>query len=73
VEERTAELRTTIEQLEREIEERGQAEKFLSKAIYEIKKLKDQLEAENIYLRQEIKMKHQFGNIIIDNRPDRLY
>jgi PAS domain S-box-containing protein len=64
VEERTAELRTAIEQMEREIEERRQAEKSLSKALSEIKQLKDQLETENIYLRQEIKMKHQFGNII---------
>ncbi len=64
VNERTAELRTAIEQLEREMEERVQAEKSLSKALSEIKKLKDQLETENVFLRQEIKMKHQFGNII---------
>lgn len=64
VEERTAELRTAIQQLEREIEERTRAEKSLSKAFSEIKQLKDQLETENVYLRQEIKMKHRFGNII---------
>jgi formate hydrogenlyase transcriptional activator len=64
VEERTAELRTAIEQLEREIEERVQAEKSLSEALSEIRQLKDRLETENIYLRHEIKMKHQFGNII---------
>jgi PAS domain S-box-containing protein len=64
IEERTAELKKAVGQMEREIEERIQAEKSLSKALSEIRDLKDQLEAENIYLRQEIKMKHQFGNII---------
>ena len=33
-------------------------------ALSEIKTMKDQLEAENIYFRQENKMKHQFDNII---------
>ncbi|RPJ16044.1 MAG: PAS domain S-box protein [Desulfobacteraceae bacterium] len=64
IEERTAELKKAVGQMEQEIEERSQAEKSLSKALSEIKNLKDQFEAENIYLRQEIKMKHQFGNII---------
>ena len=64
VNERTAELRTAVENLKREMEERVQAEKSLSKALSEIKSLKDQLETENVFLRQEIKMKHQFGNII---------
>jgi PAS domain S-box-containing protein len=64
VEERTVELRTANEQLEREIEERQQAEASLSQAFSEIKTLKDRLEAENIYLRQEIAMKHQFADII---------
>ncbi len=43
VEERTAELRT---------------------ALSEINTLKEQLEAENIYFRQEIKMRHQFDHIL---------
>ncbi len=64
VEERTVELRTSNEQLEREIEERQQAEASLTQAFSEIKTLKDRLEAENIYLRQEIAMKHQFADII---------
>jgi PAS domain S-box-containing protein len=64
VEERTAELRVAIEQMEREIEERVHTEKSLSEALSEIKILKDQLETENIFLRQEIKTKHQYGNII---------
>ncbi|MBU0543990.1 MAG: sigma 54-interacting transcriptional regulator [Proteobacteria bacterium] len=64
VEKRTTELRATIEKLELEVKERRRVEKSLDKALSEIKILKDQLETENIFLRQEIKMKHQFGNII---------
>jgi formate hydrogenlyase transcriptional activator len=36
----------------------------LETALSEIKTLKDRLEAENVYLRQEIAMKHQFAAII---------
>jgi formate hydrogenlyase transcriptional activator len=36
----------------------------LRTALSEVKTLKDQLEAENIYFRQEIKMRHQFGHIL---------
>jgi transcriptional regulator with GAF, ATPase, and Fis domain len=36
----------------------------LNTALSEIKTIKDQLEVENIYFRQENKMKHQFENII---------
>ena len=64
VEERTVELRTANEQLRQEIEERRQAEASLSRALSEIETLKDRLEAENIYLRQEIIMKHRFADIL---------
>ena len=64
VEERTVELRTANEQLRQEIEERRQAEASLSLALSEIETLKDRLEAENIYLRQEIIMKHRFADIL---------
>jgi formate hydrogenlyase transcriptional activator len=50
VEERTIELRTSNESLR--------------KALSEIKILKDQLEAENIYFRQENKMRHRFDHIL---------
>jgi transcriptional regulator with GAF, ATPase, and Fis domain len=36
----------------------------LRTALSELKTMKDQLEAENIYFRQEIKMKHQFDHIL---------
>ncbi len=47
--------------LEQQVEERTVE---LQTALTEIKTMKDQLEAENIYFRQEHKMKHRFENII---------
>jgi formate hydrogenlyase transcriptional activator len=64
VEERTSELRAANEQLGHEIEKHRQSEESLRKALSEIKTLKDQLETENIYFRQESKMKHQFDHIL---------
>ncbi len=54
-------LRKAHDELERRVEERTIE---LRKALSEIKTLKDQLEIENIYFRQEIKKKHQFDHII---------
>ena len=48
-------------ELERQVEERTVE---LRTALSEIKTMKDQLEAENIYFRQETKMKHRLGGII---------
>ncbi|MBI5606774.1 MAG: sigma 54-interacting transcriptional regulator [Deltaproteobacteria bacterium] len=64
VEERTIELRTANEQLGHEIEEHRLSEESLRTALFEIKTLKDQLETENIYFRQQSKMKHQFDHIL---------
>ena len=64
VEGRTIELRTANEKLRKEIEEHRRSEESLRKALSEIKALKDQLETENIYFRQESKMKHQFDHIL---------
>jgi transcriptional regulator with GAF, ATPase, and Fis domain len=64
VKERTEELSTANKQLTQEIDERKKAEKSLWTALSEIKTMKDQLEAENIYFRQENKMKHRFENIL---------
>jgi len=41
----------------------------LQKALAEIQQLKDQLQAENIYLRQEIKLEHNFDEIIGQSNP----
>jgi formate hydrogenlyase transcriptional activator len=54
-------LQKVHDELEQRVEERTTE---LQTALSEIKILKDQLEAENIYFRQEIIMKHQFGNIL---------
>ena len=54
-------LQEAHHELERRVEERT-AE--LRSALSEIKTMKDQLEAENIYFRQESKMKHQFEHIL---------
>ena len=64
VEERTVELRTANEELEEEIEEHRQTEESLQKALTEIKTLKDQLEAENVYFRQELTKKYRSDRII---------
>jgi DNA-binding NtrC family response regulator len=61
VEERTAELR-------QEICERKRAEQELQQALLEIQGLKEQLQAENIYLREEIRLEHNFTEIIGQSR-----
>jgi len=48
----------------RDISKRKVTEETLHKALIEIQHLKDQLEAENIYLREEIKLDHNYKKII---------
>ncbi len=64
VDERTEELRKAIRQLTHEVEERKEAEDSLREAYAEITRLKDRLQAENIYLRHEDAQQHNFGDII---------
>ena len=47
-----------------DISERKRAETDLQKAVEEVSKLKNQLEEENIYLREEIKLAHDFDQIV---------
>jgi len=54
-------LQQAHNELERRVEERTVE---LRTALSEIKTLKDQLEAENIYFRQEIKMRYRFDSIL---------
>ena len=61
---RTVELTASNRRLSSEIEERKQAELELQGAFAEIKELKDQLETERTYLQEEIKLEHNFENII---------
>jgi PAS domain S-box-containing protein len=64
VKERTHELLETNEQLTFEIAERKKAKDSLLAAYSEIKRLKEQFEAENIYLQQEVGRQYNFGEII---------
>jgi len=54
-------LQKAHSELERRVEERTVE---LRTAVSKIKAMKDRLEVENIYFRQEIKTKHQFGQIL---------
>jgi formate hydrogenlyase transcriptional activator len=54
-------LQKSHDKLEQQVEERTVK---LRTALSEIKTMKEQLEAENVYFRQEHRMKHQFENII---------
>jgi formate hydrogenlyase transcriptional activator len=64
VNERTGELTRTNVQLSQEIDERKEAEESLQGAISEIKLLKERLQAENIYLQQDIAREYNFGELI---------
>jgi len=64
VQERTGELYRANLQLTQEIGERTKAEKSLQGSFAEIKLLKDRLQAENIYLQQEVARQDNFGEII---------
>lgn len=60
----TAELRTSNEQLRQKIAEVERADEALRNAFAEIQTLQQQLQAENFYLREEIKGEHNFDEII---------
>jgi DNA-binding NtrC family response regulator len=62
--ERTRELTGTNRQLTQEIEERKKAEESLHGAFVENRLLKDRLQAENVYLQQEVDREYNFGEII---------
>lgn len=64
VRERTGELRKANARLLKEIDERKAAEESLRSSFTEIKQLKDRLQAENIYLQQEVASEYNFGEII---------
>ena len=69
VQERTKEISGANMQLTQEIGERKKAEESLQSAYAEIKRLKDQLEAENIYLEQEVAKQYNFGEIVGQSAP----
>lgn len=67
VQARTAELTHTNEQLSLEIEERKQTVDSLREALEIIKQLKEQLRAENTYLREEIDQVYASLNMVGDS------
>lgn len=64
VAERTEDLSKSNALLQQEIAVRKTAEEQLRGALSEVSKLKDRLEAENLYLQNEIGTQHNFGEII---------
>ncbi|WP_434930266.1 sigma-54-dependent transcriptional regulator [Shewanella sp. HL-SH5] len=64
VQQRTAELTKTNQQLGQEIEERKKAEASLRETYTQIKQLKDKLQAENVYLQKEVAQQFNFDEII---------
>jgi len=64
VQERTKALATANAQLIKEIEEHKQAGESLHEALIEISRLKEQLQAENLYLQEEISLIHKHKDII---------
>ncbi|MBE0501031.1 MAG: sigma 54-interacting transcriptional regulator [Desulfuromonadales bacterium] len=69
VQERTSDLSRTNIQLTQEVEKRKKAEKSLHKTYVEINRLKNRLKEENIYLRQEVDQKYNFGEIVGQSDP----
>jgi PAS domain S-box-containing protein len=57
---RVLKLRGTLQ----DIAERKQAEEDLQRAVAEVSELKNQLQEENIYLQEEIKLAHNFTEIV---------
>ncbi len=62
--ERTSDLTSANIQLTQEVAERKKAERSLHKTYAEIKRLKDRLQEENVYLRKEVDQKYNFGEIV---------
>ena len=58
------ELRKAHDELQEEVVVRRRAEKELRHALTEVKGLKNSLQAENVYLQEEIRTRHHFGEII---------
>ena len=66
---RTADLTQANDALQAEIVERKRAEEALRKALAEVEQLKNRLQAENVYLQEELKLNHNFEEIIGRSPP----
>ena len=61
---RTVELEESNKALKQEISERKRVELELQRSLSEIQHLKEQVQAENVYLREEIQLEHNFQEIV---------
>ncbi len=61
---RIRQIETKRKKLEEQVEERTRAADALKNALDEVERLKHRLERENVYLQDEIKVEHNFENII---------
>jgi predicted ATPase/transcriptional regulator with GAF, ATPase, and Fis domain len=52
------------QEMRQEVERRRQAEEALRKALAEVEALKNRLQAENIYLQEEIRTEHNFQEVV---------
>ncbi|PIE32896.1 DNA-binding response regulator [candidate division KSB3 bacterium] len=64
VRKRTTELEKTNKALTQEISERERVEQELQRSLSEIQRLKEHIQAENVYLREEIQLEHNFQDIV---------
>lgn len=62
-------LEEKLAELEAEVAVRRQAELDLKKALEELEALKNRIEEENVYLQEEIKLSHNFTEIIGNSKP----
>jgi len=66
------ELKEVNQNLEKKVSERTKelsaANEELADALAEVEELRDKLEAENVYLKEEIKLNHNFENIISQDK-----
>ena len=60
-----------LQAIVRDISERKRAEQALQNAMTEVERLKNRLQEENIYLQDEIKVEHNFEEIISNNQEFR--
>jgi PAS domain S-box-containing protein len=67
-EKRAAELAVSNRRLEQEVEIRKRAENDLRHALGEVARLKDQLEADNVYLKEAVRSSRGFEDIVGESR-----
>jgi ligand-binding sensor domain-containing protein len=64
---RVSKIEAKKKALEIQVQEKTEAAKALQKALDEVERLKNRLQAENVYLQDEIKLIHNFEDIITDS------